>query len=101
MNLTSVEKEELIDLNRNEYFYLPGKILQLDSDTSYVDQCIHSCKEMHLEVYGILMKDKIGECLEKYKSDIVVITRHDLLKKTKKNKINNDQNSKKFIEATK
>ena len=33
------------------------------------------------------MKDKIGECLEKYKSDIVVITRHDRLKKTKKIKL--------------
>lgn len=100
--------EELIDLNRNEYFYLPGKILQLDSDKSYVDRCIHFYKEMHLEAYGILMKeeemkDKIGECLEKYKPDIVVITGHDSFKKMAKDKskINNYQNSKNFIDATK
>ena len=54
---TDIEKvESLISLDRNEYFYLPGKIVQFDSDKFYLDRCIKFYKNMHLEAYGIKVK---------------------------------------------
>ena len=55
---TDIEKvESLISLDRNEYFYLPGKIVQFDSDKFYLDRCIKFYKDMHLEAYGIKVKE--------------------------------------------
>ena len=104
-----IEKvESLISLDRNEYFYLPGKIVQFDSDKFYLDRCINFYKDMHLEAYGIKVKeseieDVITDTLEKYKPDIVVITGHDFLKKhaKDKSKIENYQNSENFVNAIK
>ncbi len=104
-----IEKvESLISLDRNEYFYLPGKIVQFDSDKFYLDRCINFYKDMHLEAYGIKVKeseieDVITGTLEKYKPDIVVITGHDFLKKhaKDKSKIENYQNSENFVNAIK
>ena len=104
-----IEKvENLISLDRNEYFYLPGKIVQFDSDKFYLDRCINFYKDMHLEAYGIKVKeseieDVITDTLEKYKPDIVVITGHDFLKKhaKDKSKIENYQNSENFVNAIK
>ena len=100
--------ESLISLDRNEYFYLPGKIVQFDSDKFYLDRCINFYKDMHLEAYGIKVKeseieDVITDTLEKYKPDIVVITGHDFLKKhaKDKSKIENYQNSENFVNAIK
>ena len=104
-----IEKvESLISLDRNEYFYLPGKIVQFDSDKFYLDRCINFYKDMHLEAYGIKVKESeieevITDTLEKYKPDIVVITGHDFLKKhaKDKSKIENYQNSENFVNAIK
>lgn len=104
-----IEKvESLISLDRSEYFYLPGKIVQFDSDKFYLDRCINFYKDMHLEAYGIKVKeseieDVITDTLEKYKPDIVVITGHDFLKKhaKDKSKIENYQNSENFVNAIK
>ena len=32
--------KDMVTLNRNEYFYLPGKILQIDGDRDYLKRCI-------------------------------------------------------------
>ena len=32
--------DEYRDLNRNEYFYLPGRILHIDGDKDYLDKCM-------------------------------------------------------------
>lgn len=31
---------DLVNLNRDEYFYLPGKILHIDADKDYLDRCM-------------------------------------------------------------
>ena len=102
------EIDNFRNLDRNEYFYLPGKIVQFDSDKFYLDRCIKFYKDMHLEAYGIKVKENeieevITETLEKYKPDIVVITGHDFLKKHAKDKtkIENYQNSENFVNAIK
>ena len=37
--------EDKLLLDRNEYFYLPGKILHFDGDKDYLDRCIKFYKE--------------------------------------------------------
>lgn len=115
-NSTSVNKDDrkdvdklqsMLELNRSEYFYLPGKILHIDGDRDYLERCISFYKEMHLEAYGVNLSEEdmaleISKYLEEYKPDIVVITGHDSFKKNKNGKSKSGiyQNSKYFVEAT-
>ncbi len=100
--------QDMLSLNRSEYFYLPGKILHIDGDKDYLERCINFYKEMHLEAYGIHMKEddmplEIETYLNEYKPDILIITGHDSFKRMAhaKNKSENYQNSLNFVNAVK
>ena len=45
--------KDMLNLDRSEYFYLPGKILHIDGDNDYLRRCIDFYKDMHLEAYGV------------------------------------------------
>ena len=45
--------DEYKDLNRNEYFYLPGIILHIDGDKDYLDKCMSFYKSNKLKAYGL------------------------------------------------
>ncbi len=98
--------KDMLNLDRSEYFYLPGKILHIDGDNDYLRRCIDFYKDMHLEAYGVNLDEEdfdkeIISCLEKYKPDILVITGHDSFKKNKdKNTLSSYQNSSNFVKAT-
>lgn len=98
--------KDMLNLDRNEYFYLPGKILHIDGDNDYLKRCIDFYKDMHLEAYGVNIDEEnfekeITSCLLEYKPDILVITGHDSFKKNKdKNNLSNYQNSSNFVKAT-
>lgn len=98
--------KDMLNLDRNEYFYLPGKILHIDGDNEYLKRCIDFYKDMHLEAYGVNIDEEnfekeITSCLLEYKPDILVITGHDSFKKNKdKNNLSNYQNSSNFVKAT-
>ncbi len=82
---------------RNDYFYLPGKILHIDGDKNYLDRCLDFYKKANVLAYGVYSPENemalnIEKYLEDINPDIVVITGHD--SKTK-------QNSKYFSEAVK
>ena len=87
---------------RDDYFYLPGKILHIDADKEYLERCLKYYKKVGINAYGILdSENNISNNIEKYlndiKPDIVVITGHDVYFKD-----NNDyQNSKNFENAIK
>lgn len=90
-----------ITLDRSEFFYLPGRILHIDSDTDYLERCINFYKDMKVEAYGLNVNendlaDTITDNLKKYKPDIVVLTGHDAYFKGKDKKY---QNSTNFINA--
>ena len=97
----------LVDEERSEYFYLPGKILHIDSDREYLKRCMNYYKKNKLYAIGKCMDEEdivnnIYDLLDEYKVDILVITGHDYLKKnTNKNDIDNYQNSKNFYNAIK
>ena len=97
-----------LDLNRDEYFYLPGKILHIDGDEDYLQRCINFYHDLNVEAYGFSLKeDEIYKYLEKYlneyKPDVLVITGHDAYyrKKNIQDESNNYQNSHQFATAVK
>lgn len=104
-----ISDSDLIDridekLERNDFFYLPGKILHIDGDCEYLDRCINLYKKFNVMAYGMCVKEnemssKIKEYLSEIKPDILVITGHDAYYKKKGdfNNINAYMNSSNFI----
>jgi len=95
---------EFFPENRNEYFYLPGRILHVDGDKEYLERCLNFYKQANVLVYGIYINEEdmsklIKKHLEELNPDILVITGHDSLRKKKKNKNDNQKykNTERFI----
>ncbi len=105
------EVERLKDsttLDRDDYFYLPGKILHIDGDEDYLGRCLKYYSKINLMAMGICenennVSSNIREYLEEYNPNILVITGHDAFydKKGSKDNINNYKNSKNFVSAVK
>ena len=73
---------DCIEFDRDNYFYLPGKILHIDGDKNYLDRCIDFYKNMNIVCYGVICREdkvhlKIKDYLEEVNPDILVITGHD------------------------
>lgn len=71
-----------ISLDRNDFFYLPGKILHIDGDKSYLDRCLDLYTKSNVLAFGIHEKESdmplnVGKYLEDINPDILVITGHD------------------------
>lgn len=100
-----MDKEEI---NRDEYFYLPGKILHIDGDRDYLNRCLKYYEEMNIAALGVNESEasvpgKMMELLSNYEPNILVITGHDAYYK-RKGDINNIEaykNSSNFVEAIK
>ena len=97
-----------IDMDRDNYFYIPGKILHIDGDDDYLDRCMKFYENMGIKANGISMHEssisnRIVELIKEYRPDIIVITGHDAYYKKKNDKedLNNYQNSLNFISAIK
>ena len=87
---------EELNLDRKDYFYLPGKVLHIDGDSFYLERCMNLYKKLNIMAYGVCLKEMdIESNIEKYLSDlnpdIVVITGHDAYykKKGRSSDINN------------
>jgi len=98
--------EDSLLLDRNEYFYIPGKILHFDGDGDYLQRCLGYYKKLKVRAVGKVIKEdilpaKIFKYLHDYTPDIVIITGHDAYYKKKgpPDDINNYKNSKYFCEA--
>lgn len=95
-------------LERNDYFYMPGKILHIDGDVEYLNRCLKYYQDFGVMAAGIHLKEeevsnKIFDLLKEYNPNIVVITGHDAhYKKIGSNdNLASYKNSKYFIEAIK
>lgn len=95
-------------LDRDDYFYLPGKILHIDGDQEYLDRCLKYYNNINLMAMGICeyesdIASKIRDYLEEYNPNILVITGHDAYYKKNGsiNDINNYKNSLNFVKAVK
>lgn len=92
--------ESIRNLDVNDYFYIPGVVLHLDTDNEYLERCLDYYKNQKVKSFGFCLnieeyKNKIIDYIEKYKPSIVVITGHDAYYKDK----NTYKNSKYFIET--
>ncbi len=111
----SDDEQEFLDrikmgckLDRNDYFYLPGKVLHIDSDNDYLKRCLKYYEDMNIWAIGVCKQEEevpseIRKLLEEYNPNIVVITGHDAYYKRDGNENDIDvyKNSKNFILAIK
>ena len=92
-------------LDRSEYFYLPAKVLHIDGDKDYLNRCLDFYKNANIYANGEHINERdlpnvIYKLLKKYKPDILIITGHDSINKSKDiNDINNYKNSKNFVKS--
>ena len=94
--------KENFNLDRNNYFYLPGKILNIDGDELYLKKCLKYYEECNLMAVGELSiesetANNIRTWLEEYNPSIVVITGHDAFYKNE----NRYKNSSNFVASIK
>ena len=89
-------------LNIDKNFYIPGRILHIDSDKDYIEKCNKYYKNSNIKNYSFEFKEsdyenQILRLISTYNPNIVVITGHDAY--DKKNNIY--RNSKYFINTVK
>lgn len=89
------------DLDRNEYFYLPGRILHIDGDNDYLDKCMSFYKKNKIRANGLYLKEEemgsqVINLLKKYTPDILVLTGHDSFSRNKRDKYKNTSS---FVDA--
>ena len=107
--INELKKDNLLnDFDRDDFFYLPGKVLHLDADPDYLKKCLDYYKSNRVMAYGYCVKeDEIEKVLPKYlneiKPDILVITGHDafMKKDSDKSNLKNYKNTFNFIKGVK
>lgn len=92
-------------LERDEYFYLPGRILHIDGDNEYLEKCMNFYKKNRLKAYGVYVDENnlievVNDNLKKYNPDILVITGHDAYYRKKRNNTQY-KNTSNFVSAVK
>ena len=98
-----------LNIDRSNYFYLPGKVLHIDGDVEYLERCMKFYKNLGIKANGITIREseissRIIDLLTEYKPDIVVITGHDAFFSKRGDNIDdstNYENSSNFISAIK
>ena len=114
VNNVKVDDEEFLnrfnktELNRSEFFYLPGKVLHIDGDKEYLERCMNFYNKVNIKANGVKLREdeisaKLPELLEEFKPDILVITGHDAYYKRmgSEEDNNNYKNTINFIKAVK
>jgi spore coat assemly protein len=86
------------------YFQIPGKVLHLDGDSAYLKKCTELYEKIGIPVFGVHCNEKemagrVGELIDYYRPDILVITGHDAYSKSKgaPSDINAYRHSKDFV----
>lgn len=97
-----------LNFDRDNYFYLPGKILHIDGDEDYLERSMNFYESIGIKANGLCLNEKeisskINKLIAEYRPDIIVVTGHDAFYKKKgdTSNINNYQNSINFVKAIK
>jgi len=90
----------------SNYFQIPGKVLHLDGDPTYLKKCMAVYEKIGIPVLGMHcnekeMPERIGGLMDQYRPDILVITGHDAYSKAKgkMTDINAYRHSRHFVQA--
>jgi spore coat assembly protein len=91
----------------DEFFELPGKILHLDGDEDYLNECLKAYRSLDLDAVGFFIPEKeqpesIWGLLHEHRPDVLVLTGHDAYIKSKKDfqSLKSYRNSGYFVSAT-
>lgn len=89
---------------RDDFFYIPGRILHIDGDNEYLKRCLKFYKNAGLTAYGVYEKEdslykNIRKYLEDIRPDIVIITGHDAYNSKKGEDFQTYKNSDNFAKA--
>lgn len=107
-HLVSTSHSQVTKPSMNDYFEMPGKVLHLDGDPSYLRKSIELYRELRVPVEGYhveeaRMAEVLHRLLPQAKPNILVITGHDgMYKKREDNQfhtLKNYKNSLHFAEA--
>ncbi|MGP1910446.1 sporulation peptidase YabG [Metabacillus sp. JX24] len=92
--------------HNEEFFHLPGKVLHLDGDPTYLQKCLSLYERVGVPVFGVHVKETemenvVEELIEEYRPNILVITGHDAYSKHKGpiNDLNAYRHSKHFVQT--
>jgi spore coat assemly protein len=74
--------------NDQDFFQMPGRVLHVDGDPVYLKKCLALYEKLGVPVYGVHsnekeMPEKVGELIDRFRPDILVITGHDAYSKSK------------------
>ncbi len=105
--LEELFREEIFDKkDRDDFFYLPPRILHLDGDSDYLEKCLQFYKNNRVMAFGKTVKEEeldknVYKLLEEVNPDILIITGHDAYfkKSSDKTDLKNYKNSENFIKA--
>lgn len=89
-------------LDREDYFYLPGKILHLDGSKEYLSRCLNFYRHNKLKAFGKYLPEaqfsnEVFKLLDEYKPNILVLTGHDAA--TKRGNNEKYKNTGYFVDA--
>lgn len=94
--------------DESEKIKRPGKVLHLDGDKDYLENCIAEYKKLGMEVIGEYVPEKeqpqrVGKLLAEHRPDILVLTGHDgfIKGQDSSNSLAAYRTSRYFIEAVK
>lgn len=104
--ISQIMEERLKSKTIRKKGYLPGKILHLDGDCFYLQKCLSLYEACGVYAQGDYMDEnkmheKVGELLDKFQPDVLVITGHDNFNKQDKKNLDNYLNSISFIKTIK
>ncbi|MDF2532664.1 MAG: hypothetical protein K0Q65_2245 [Clostridia bacterium] len=103
--------------NEAQIFRRPGKVLHIDGDKNYLDMCMKSYKELHIDAVGRVVAESeqpkaVEALLLQFTPDILVLTGHDAYVQPSQSKspeqrrkdlntVGNYKNSKYYMESVK
>ena len=92
----------------DDFFELPGRVLHLDGDGTYLEKCLQTYRKLGIRAVGknipeSEMAQYMPKLLNEFEPDILIITGHDsVLRKGKKNemlRMDKYRNSNHFVQA--
>ena len=107
VQMNNVNKKDKKKVQNKELFFgRPGRILHVDGDSRYLDECLKAYKQLGLVAEGIAVPEQeqpnvIVDLVKKYKADIVVLTGHDGMIRSNDDfgDLLNYRNSKYFVDS--
>ncbi len=98
--------KSILNINKKRSYHMTGKILHIDGDSLYLEQCINLYKELKIPAYGVYLKEynfkeHILGLIYQVDPDIVILTGHDSYNKRGVKDLNNYLTTNYFIDAVK